>query len=143
MAAAYDGRHGSTGVVVCPAMSDATAEIRALEDRRYAATVAGDLDELDRLFADTLSYTHSSGSVDTKASYLDSLRSGRLRYRHIERLEENITVYEHAAIVSTRVRLDITAGGADRTINGQATITWVHHDGRWQFAAWQSTPVPA
>jgi uncharacterized protein (TIGR02246 family) len=124
------------------AMSDAAAEIRALEDRRYAATIAGDLEELDRLFADTLSYTHSSGSVDTKASYLESLRSGRLRYRSIERLDEAITVYDHAAVVSTRARLEITTGGVDRTINGQVTITWVRQGGRWWFAAWQSTPVP-
>ena len=124
-------------------MSDINAEIRALEDRRYAATVAGDLDELGLLFADTLSYTHSNGSVDTKVSYLESLSSGRLRYRSIDRLDETITVYEQAAVVSTRVRLHITAGGADRTIDARATITWVRHDGRWRFAAWQSTPVPS
>jgi uncharacterized protein (TIGR02246 family) len=124
-------------------MSDANAEIRALEDRRYAATVAGDLDELGRLFADTVSYTHSNGSVDTKASYLESLSSGRLRYRSIDRLDEAITVYEQAAIVSTRVRLHITVGGTDRTVDARATITWVRHGGQWLFAAWQSTPVPA
>ena len=124
-------------------MSDAADEIRALEDRRYAATIAGELEELDRLFADTLSYTHSNGSVDTKASYFDSLRSGRLRYRSIERLAETITVYDNAAVVSTRARLEITTGGVDRTIEGQATITWVRHGDRWLFAAWQSTPLPA
>lgn len=124
-------------------MSDAAAEIRALENRRYEATVAGDLDELDRLFADSCSYTHSNGSIDTKASYLESLRSGRLRYRQMERLQEDITVYDATAVVQTRVRLHITAGGEDRTINGQATITWAKVGGAWKFVAWQSTPVPA
>jgi len=124
-------------------MSDAVAEIRALEDRRYAATVAGDLTELGQLFAATCVYTHSNGSIDTKTSYFESLSSGRLRYRSMERLEENITVYDATAVVSARVRLEITPGGADRTIIGQATITWARTADGWKFVAWQSTPLPA
>jgi ketosteroid isomerase-like protein len=134
---------GTVRAVTYHAVVTDAAEIRALEDRRYAATTAGDLATLEELFADTLVYTHSSGAIDTKASYLDSLRSGRLRYRVMDRLQEDITVYDGAAVVSSRVRLEITVGGVDRTINGQATITWVRQGDTWRFAAWQSTPVPA
>jgi ketosteroid isomerase-like protein len=87
--------------------------------------------------------THSNASVDTKASFIESLRSGRLKYRAIRRLEENITLYNDTAIISSHVNLDITAAGADRTINARATIVWVREDDAWRFAAWQSTTVPA
>ena len=123
-------------------MTDVAA-ISALEDRRYAAAVADDYAALDELLSDRLVYTHSNASVDTKASFIESLRSGRLKYRAIRRLEENITLYNDTAIISSHVNLDITAAGADRTINARATIVWVRDGDAWRFAAWQSTPVPA
>jgi hypothetical protein len=34
-------------------------QVVALEDVRYAAMIGGDLDSLERLFADDMAYTHS------------------------------------------------------------------------------------
>ena len=124
-------------------MSDVTAEILALETQRCAALVARDFDTLDELFTDDVKYTHSSGSTDTKASYLESLRSGALVYRSIERADTEVAVYDGAAVIATGVTLEITSAGTDRTIRGRATLTWVRDGGRWRFAAWQSTPVAA
>jgi hypothetical protein len=124
-------------------MSDVAAEILALEDRRCAALIAQDFATLDELFTDGVIYTHSSGSVDTKASYLESLRSGSLVYRSIKRSNTEVAVYDGAAIIATGVTLEITANGTDKTINGRATLTWVRQGGHWRFAAWQSTPVTA
>ena len=122
-------------------MTDATTEILALEERRCAALIAKDFATLDELFADEVLYTHSSGSRDSRASYLESLRSNALTYRSITRSDTEFAVYDGAAIIATGVTLEITSNGADKTINGRATITWVRDDGRWRFAAWQSTPV--
>ena len=122
-------------------MTDATTEILALEERRCAALIAKDFATLDELFADEVLYTHSSGSRDSRASYLESMRSNALTYRSITRSDTELAVYDGAAIIATGVTLEITSNGADKTINGRATITWVRDGGRWRFAAWQSTPV--
>ena len=61
----------------------------------------------------------------------------------MHRSNETVVVYDGAAVVSARVELQITAGGVDRTVNAQATVTWVRQGDGWRFAAWQSTPVPA
>ena len=90
-----------------------------------------------------LDETHSNGVVDTKQSFIDSLTSGRLKYRAVNRLAQDVVLYAGAAVVSSQVQLEITAGGADRTISARATITWVDTPGGWKFAAWQSTPLPA
>ena len=123
-------------------MTVTAAEILAFEDRRYDAMVAADAAALDELLADSLLYTHSNGAVDTKASFIDALTSGRLKYRAVRRLEADVKTYEHAAIVGAHVNLDVTVGGTDRTINVRATITWVQTASGWKFAAWQSTPLP-
>ena len=48
----------------------AIAEIKALEDRRYRAMLAGDMAVLDELCSDDLIYTHSKADHDDKRSYL-------------------------------------------------------------------------
>jgi hypothetical protein len=45
-------------------------EIKALEDRRYRAMLAGDTAVLDELCSDDLIYTHSKADHDDKRSYL-------------------------------------------------------------------------
>lgn len=120
----------------------ATADILALEDRRFAAQIAGDRAALDELLSDDLQYTHSNARVDTKTSYIDSITSGAVIYREARRTETEVHVTEGAAVVTGRAELDITAGGADRTITARYTAVWADVGGRWQFVAWQSTPYP-
>ena len=49
-------------------------EILALDARRRKAMVAGDTAELETLLHRDLTYTHSSGAVDTKSSYIGGVR---------------------------------------------------------------------
>ena len=52
-------------------MSDSDiAEIRDLEERRYAAMKAGDIDVLEDLLHDDLAYMHSTGDLESKEGYL-------------------------------------------------------------------------
>ena len=51
----------------------AIGEIKALEDRRYRAMIAGDTAALDELCSDDLIYTHSKADHDDKASYLQKV----------------------------------------------------------------------
>ncbi|HYR35873.1 MAG TPA: nuclear transport factor 2 family protein, partial [Burkholderiales bacterium] len=64
--------------------------IRRLEDQRYKAMCEADAATLEKLLADSLVYTHSYGGADSKASYLDGIRSKKWQYRKIERPKENI-----------------------------------------------------
>ena len=64
--------------------SAAEAAVRAAELARFKAQTTGDLKALDALLGDELVYTHSSAAVDSKASYVESMRSGALKYQTIE-----------------------------------------------------------
>ena len=54
-------------------------EILAAENARVEALLRADYDAVDRLLGEDLTYTHSTAVLDTKAMFLESLRSGRLR----------------------------------------------------------------
>ena len=56
-------------------------EILDLEDKRFGAMIKGDFKALDAMVHEQLLYTHSSGNTDTKPSWLDSMKSGRTKYK--------------------------------------------------------------
>jgi uncharacterized protein (TIGR02246 family) len=124
-------------------MTDVAAEIRALEDRRYQAMIDKDLATLDEIFADELTYTHSNALVDTKKSFLGAIEKRVFDYREAKRLEEDVVAFGDAARITGHVQLHVVAGKRDVNLNARFTILYVRQDGRWRFAAWQSTPIPA
>ena len=117
--------------------------IRQLEDRRYRAMCEADAAALEALLADTLVYTHSYGGADSKASYLDGIRSKKWLYRKIERPEENIQVHGDCAVITGRVRIELLSEGKPKTLNSAFTNVWIKGAKGWQMVAWQSTPLPA
>ena len=118
-------------------------DIATLEDRRFAAQMAGDGAALDELLADNLRYTHSNAVVDTKASYIESITSGRVTYRDVRRTETDVQLADASAIVTGRAELDVSTPVGDRTIVCRYTAVWGSVGGTWQFLAWESTPFPA
>jgi ketosteroid isomerase-like protein len=125
-------------------MTDLKATIRGLEDRRFKAMCDADAAALQELLADTLVYTHSYGGADSKASYMDGIRSKKWQYKKIERPKENIDVYGDACVVvHGQVRIELMADGKPKVLNSASTDVWVKGPKGWQMVAWQSTPLPA
>jgi ketosteroid isomerase-like protein len=117
-------------------------EIRSHEDRRFQAMVAADVAALEALLGDDLVYTHSSASLDTKASLIEGIRTGRFSYQKIERPREEIRVYGPSAVVTGQARIEL-GGASPRVLNLRYTDVWVKRERGWQMVAWQSTPMPA
>jgi ketosteroid isomerase-like protein len=120
------------------------ATIQDLDAQRMQAMVRGDLDTLRRLLGDDLTYTHASGIFDTKASLLDKIASGRLKYKSIERLDGSVRVYGGVAIATGHAAVQAqSAELGTLVLKLLFTDVWVRQtDGRWQMAAWQSTRMP-
>ncbi len=123
-------------------MSNA-AEILALEDKRYAAMTSNDLAALEALFHDDMIYTHSSAVVDTRASYLEALRSGKTRYKTAKRFEEKVRFAGDAALVTGRAEFEVELNGAPKTLRLRFLNVWTKTPAGWKFIAWQSCSLPA
>jgi len=124
-------------------MADTRETIRLLESRRYTAMCEADAKTLDELLADTLVYTHSYGGADSKASYLEGIRSKKWQYRAVERPIEDIQVHGDCAVVTGQVRIELLSSGQPKKLNSRFTNVWVKGRQGWQMVAWQSTPLPA
>src|SRR5262249_11924892 len=99
--------------------------VRALEEQRYRAMLDADLGALDRLLDDALTYTHSSGVIDTKSSYLAGIRDKVWEYKSISREDERVIVRGACALVLCRLRIDLLVRGAPRKVESNALAVWV------------------
>jgi ketosteroid isomerase-like protein len=116
--------------------------VRHLEDRRYDAMIAGDVETLDLLLSDELAYGHSSGERDTKPSYLDRVRNGTFVYTSIEHPVDKVIVTGSAAVVVGIMIALAHVSGELKTIHGAALAVWAEEDdGQWRLVAYQPTPI--
>jgi ketosteroid isomerase-like protein len=118
---------------------EAPQEILAADDRRFAAMVQGDQAALDGLLADDLTYTHSTGQMETKAQFLESLRAGKLRYLSAEPADREVRLYGDIAVVTGRAAVKASVDGKELLLPLRFTEVWVKRGGGWKLAAWQST----
>lgn len=125
-----------------PSVAPSDAEVRATEGRRFQAMTTVDLRALDTLLAEELTYAHTTGEVDTKASLLDALRTGRLVYDSISPADVRVRVYGGSAVVTGTARVEVRADGAVRRLSIRFTEVYVRRAGRWELVAWQSTRLP-
>lgn len=117
--------------------------IRRLEDRRYQAMIDGDVETLDELCSPDLIYTHSRGERDTKRTYLEAVRSGAIRYGHIEHPIARILVHGDCALVWGEMHATAWVGNEERTLANSALAVWTRGDGEWRLAGYQPTPLPS
>jgi len=118
-------------------------EILALQDRRFAAMVAEDFKALDALVHDGLTYTHSHGGGDTKASWIESMRSRKTRYRNVSASERKVRLFGDVALITGRADFEVESSGQPRSLRLVFLEAWAKTPKGWKFVAWQSTPRPA
>jgi ketosteroid isomerase-like protein len=116
-------------------------EISQLESRRLQAMVQVDAAVLDRILADDLVYTHTTGWVDTKAEFLAHLKSRELEYQSIHLEEAQVRVYGNAAVVTGRATMRVKSKRQELLLPLRFTDVYVIEDGRWRMVTWQSTRI--
>ncbi len=117
-------------------------EIRQQEVRRFEAIVRGDLAALERILSDDLSYTHATGVFETKAEFLDKLKSGQLKYEAFAPEDIRVRVYGTTGVVTGIARVRVQVKGELLQFQLRFTDVYVKKDDRWQMVAWQATRLP-
>ena len=113
-------------------------KILDLEKQRIAAMVKKDVVTLDALLADDMSYTHSGGTTDTKASFIKLIKE-RGRYLGVD--------YSNTQVITSGANAVIVRGIAQIRLENTPAYPvifvdiWVLRDGAWKMVAWQATRV--
>jgi ketosteroid isomerase-like protein len=118
-------------------------ELRRTEQSRVEALVNSDVARLEKLLADDLAYTHSTGIKESKAEFLHRIQSGEVKYDSMQ--HENgtsIRLYGDTGVLTGTSRVKVSVRGQALNLHIRFTEVWVKRDrGPWQLVAWQSTRI--
>jgi hypothetical protein len=132
---------GASAAQLCTGSITEEEALRA-EDARYAAQTSNDFAAMERLFGEDLVYIHSSAVVDSKASYIESMHSGTVKYRVMRRSDVTVRTYGCVGIISGNANFDVTVKGQDLAVELRFHSIWAKRGGGLQFVSWQATRVP-
>ena len=118
-------------------------EVLRAEDARYAAQIANDFAAMEQMFGPELVYIRSvDGAVADKRAYIESMRSGTVKYRAMRRSDVRVRTYGCLAIITGFFELDLTVRGGDISEQSRFHSVWAKRGEGVQFVSWQSTRVP-
>lgn len=117
--------------------------IEQLERQRFDAQVSKNFPTLEKIFADDLIYTHSNGHQDSKASYIESIRTGQSRYDRVDIEALTVRAYNEnqTAVVNGLIQIDLGPG-----TDGQPASTRIKYvvvyiktaEQGWQLVLWHA-----
>ncbi len=109
---------------------------------RGAAILAKQFDVAADYLAEQLLYVHSSSTQETKAEYLERLRTAYYDYSGFEKGEVTARVVGDTVLLTGRVVIHVAVKGTPKVITASYLSVWIQEAGQWRMVAWQSTPVP-
>jgi hypothetical protein len=114
--------------------------IRTLEGVRCRCLIEQDFETLDTIIADDLHHIHSTGAVENKASYMQTIRT-RLRFLEIKRPSIDVKVFENVAIATGPLSQVIQVRANDQILETTAVVTqiWIKQACGWVQSNFQST----
>ena len=121
----------------------AEAEIRAVEEARLRAYLAGDYDTVAGLLADDFFLTNAQGVTRDKEGTIALFRSGDVRVESLTFHDVAIRAHGDVAVVTGRSRGKETFRGEDRSGDQRFTRVYVKRNGRWLLWVYQLTRIPA
>lgn len=131
----------AAATVFAPANSRATGpevEVEDAVDALTRAILAADGPALDGLVLDGLSYGHSSGAVQDKTAFVESLASRRSSFPSIALSNRTASVVGDNAVVRHVFDGETTANGKTVPVHIGVLQVWHRENGRWRLLARQA-----
>ena len=117
-------------------------EALTAEDARYAAQLGNDFAAMDKLFSPELVYIHSNAELDSKASFIESMHSGAVKYKAMRRSDVTVRNFGCIAIINGIGNYDVLFKGNELKVALRFTSIWQKTNDGLQFVSWQSTRIP-
>ena len=118
------------------------AALRAAEIARFQANVNADDAALARLLDAGLQYSHSNGKLDSKDSFIASLKDGSLDYVSMDPTIQSLRVFGDVGVIRGLVKVAVSLEGRNSEFTIGYSDVWLWKDGRWQLTEWRSTRLP-
>ncbi len=109
-------------------------EVLNAQSARISAMIDANIEKLNDLLSDDLTYAHTTGWTETKPGFIETVRSEKIDYISFVPRDVEVRIYDETAVLTGKV--DVNLGGPDFTIRFLEVQRKV--DGMWKLTAWQS-----
>ena len=120
------------------AQSNEEAAVLQAVDALTKAMVDADHARLEELAAEQLSYGHSSGVIQSKAQFVDSIINKETIYKAVSLTEPSTAIAGNNAIVRHTAAVDYESAGKAGSAKIGVLQVWVKQDGHWKLLARQA-----
>jgi len=115
-------------------------DVRKAEEAWAAAVKVSDASALDKLLANDLVYTHSTGNVDTRTDYLSKMKAGTQKYTDLQYSGMKVRTWNgDTAVVNSQLRMLGATNGTPFDNTVYVIHVWVKQGGTWKLVAHQTT----
>jgi len=116
--------------------------ILKMEQDWATALMKADTAGLDRIYANDLVYTHSSGQTDDKAKYVANIKNGVAKYEDVKFETQSVKVYGNTAVAYSTATIRVTSNNQTNTNHLKLIHVYVKQGKDWKMVAHQSTRLP-
>ena len=120
----------------------ATMAVTAAAERLRVAMIDPTPAALGALVADDLSYGHSGGKVDTKASFISDLLDGKSDFVTIAITDQTVKVVKDVALVRHTLSAQTNDSGKPGNVTIKILQVWQQQGGQWKLLARQAVRPP-
>ena len=116
-------------------------DIQALEisvKKLHEAIIKSDSVALRNLTTEELTYGHSTGLIDSRESFMNSLLSGQTDVSKIDVKNQEITIKGDVAWVRSNTIIELIEAANKRLVDLKMLYVWVKEKGFWRLLARQA-----
>lgn len=118
--------------------SNLEQEVIAYQDARFRAMIQEDVDELGKLLADDLHYSHTKGRVESKAQILSTIETKQIDYIAAERRDIEVRLFGNTAVITGLSDMTLIWRGEKQDFTIRFLEVAHKVDSDWRLVAWQS-----
>lgn len=97
--------------------------------------------QLEKLLVDSLSYGHSSGRIDSKQTFIESLLSGNSDFVSIDIRNQTVQVYYKTGIIRHNLSAVTNDNGNPGIVKLHVLTVWIKKGKRWLLASRQAVKI--
>lgn len=114
----------------------------AAVDQLKNAMVSGNRGALEEIAAADLSYGHSSGKLEDKATFVETIASGKSDFVSIELKNQTVKITGKTAIVRHELHAKTNDGGKPGEVHLGIMLVWQQQGKDWKLLARQAYKLP-
>ncbi len=130
----------SSSVVFAQAKDEQS--VIAAVDKLKNAMVSGERNALQEVAASDLSYGHSGGKIEDKATFVESIASGKSDFVTIDLKNQTVKITGKTAIVRHELHATTNDGGKAGEVHLGIMLVWQKQGKEWKLLARQAYKLP-